>query len=88
MAAKKDAIGSPMHNVFGHTLDPKGDRDDVYDHNSCPYFNKPHDVGPNTIPIVFEEGELNHTYHGSATELAGKAAISSTMSVMGKGGNK
>ena len=87
MTTHKDALSSPFHNPHRHTLDVHDDSDDKYDQNPNPYFNKPHDRGPDTIPLVFKEGELGKLYEGSAEELASKAAVSTTMN-SSKGGKK
>lgn len=72
-----DKLRSPFTNqVVTKAANPKGDRDDVYDHNSCPMFSEPHSMGKDTIPTVFEEGELNKTFYGPIT---GKAAVTSPM---------
>jgi hypothetical protein len=73
----KDQMSSPFQNAFGSTLSetPEGGSHTM-DRNSCPQFSKPHDCGPDTIPLVFEttvEGRGNR-------ERPGKdAAMSSTM---------
>lgn len=66
-----------MQPVYGAKADPKGDRDDLYDHNQCPVFSKPHDKGPDTIPLTFEEGINGKQYHGPLT--GNEAKVSSTM---------
>lgn len=73
-----DQIRSPFKSpLVSKPLEVKGDRDDVYDHNSCPMFSKPHDLSKDTIPLVFEEGEIGHQFYGPLDKHA--AQISSTM---------
>ena len=73
-----DKIRSPFSSpLVSKPLDVKGDRDDVYDHNSCPMFSQPHDMSKDTIPTVFEEGEIGHQYYGPLTKVA--ANLSSPM---------
>jgi hypothetical protein len=72
----KDQIQTTMQHNFPGDISKKADRDDVYDHNTCPQFSKPHDKGPDTIPLVFEEGELGHDYRGAPGK---HAAVTSTM---------
>ena len=72
----KDQMSSPFHNAMRGEISKEADRDDVYDHNTCPAFSKAHDKGPDTIPLVFEEGELGRDYRGDPGK---HAAVSSTM---------
>jgi hypothetical protein len=51
-------LQSPFNNPHGTTLSPYDDKDDLMDRNQTPQFAHAHDVGPDTIPVVFEEGEL------------------------------
>ncbi|HXP82573.1 MAG TPA: hypothetical protein VN976_21925 [Verrucomicrobiae bacterium] len=74
--SKKDAISSPMQNAFGHTVSDRGTGDVVNDHNMCPVFGKPHDMGPDTIPTVFGTTVGGKGPHGSPGT---DAAVSSTM---------
>ena len=79
-----DKIRSPFSSpLVSKPLNVKGDADDVYDHNSCPYFNHPHSMSKETIPVVFEEGELGKQYHGKTSAHA--ASISTPMSDQKKG---
>lgn len=64
-------------NLGPQKPNPAGDRDDLYDQNPCPVFSKPHDKGPDTIPVVMEEGENGRRYHGSIKGI--EAKISSPM---------
>jgi hypothetical protein len=77
MRQQRGSLVTPFRNPHGTTLDAKGDRDDVYDHNSCPYFSHPHSMGRDTIPLVFEEGEIGHVFHGPIKGNAAK--INTTM---------
>jgi len=78
----KDAIETPFQNPHRRTMGLKDDTDDVYDHNSTPQFSKPHDMGKDTIPCVFEEGELGKSYRGPVDTNA--AILSTTMSGVSK----
>ena len=74
----KDSLRSPFESqLIQKSLDMKGDRDDVYDHNSCPMFSHPHSMGKDTIPCVFEEGELGKQFYGPMDKAA--ANLSSPM---------
>lgn len=79
MSKSKDALVSPFQNPHGHTVGPDADRGDIHDHNPEPCFSKPHDRGPDTIPVVFFEGVNGKQYLGPAEKLAEGAAVSSTM---------
>jgi hypothetical protein len=75
----KDSISSTMHNAFGTTVGDKDLSANVYDHNMCPVFGKPHDVGPNTIPCVFGTTVAGRGGHGKPGK---DAAVQSTMGEM------
>lgn len=49
-------VSSPFKDAMP-TKGMKDDAGDVYDRNSCPAFSKPRDMGPDSIPTVFHEGE-------------------------------
>ena len=72
----KDQISTPFHNAMGSTPSEHGEGNNVMDRNSCPYFSKPRDIGPDSIPTVFFT-----TVEGRGSEgRPGKdAAVSSTM---------
>ncbi len=75
----KNQLNSPFRSAFRDALPmKKDDADDLYDKNPCPYFSHPHDMGPDTIPLVFEEGVLGKRYHGADIQ-ANSASISTTM---------
>ena len=46
------------------------------DHNPCPDFSKPHDIGPDTIPLVFKTTVEGRGMDGPPGK---DAALSSTM---------
>jgi hypothetical protein len=69
-------MSTPFKHVMPGDISVHADRDDVYDHNTTPQFSKPHDKGPDTIPLVFEEGELGKAYRGHPGK---NAAVTSTM---------
>lgn len=75
--SRKDAISSPMHNAFAHTVSEKGTGQTINDHNPCPVFGKPHDVGPDGIPLVFATLVEGRGGHGKPNADAAK--ISTTM---------
>jgi hypothetical protein len=77
--AQKGSISTTMQHVPTHDISEKADRDDVYDQNPNPYFNKPHARGPDTIPVVMKEGINGETFDFSTEEINRRAAISSTM---------
>lgn len=72
MANDAAKLASPFTSPLVSNVNIKGDRDDVYDHNSCPQFSKPHDMSKDTISVVFEEGELGHQFYGKAVDKAAK----------------
>jgi hypothetical protein len=73
---KKDAISSTMNNAFGHTVSDRGTGQTINDHNPCPVFGKPHDMGPDTIPTVFATKVEGRGDHGKPGK---DAAVISTM---------
>lgn len=75
----KNQLNSPFKNPHGLTAHAKDDKDDLFDRNPCPMFDKPHDMGPNTIPVVFEEGVLGKRYYGASAGELGGAVIKSPM---------
>jgi hypothetical protein len=74
----KNQLNSPFRSPHGAPRPMKDDKDDLYDKNPCPVFSEPHSMGPDTIPVVFEEGILGKRYHGKSLE-AEAATISTTM---------
>jgi hypothetical protein len=82
MADYKPAnLASPFQDQLVKEVGMHDDADDLTGRNPCPHFSQPHDMGPDTIPVVFEEGELGRRYHGPVDKHAAK--VSSTM-----GGNR
>jgi len=76
----KNQLSSPFKSAFRDSLPmKKDDADDLYDKNPCSYLSHPHDMGPDTIPLVFEEGVLGKRYH-LADIQANSASISTAMS--------
>jgi hypothetical protein len=75
--AEKGGLSSTMHNTFKETLSERPVGNNVMDHNSCAPFSKPHDVGPDGIPLVFETTVKGRGDRGSPGK---DAAVSSTMS--------
>jgi hypothetical protein len=79
----KDQIQTTMNDGFHKgPIDMKPAKADVFDQNPSPHFDKKHDRGPDTIPVVFKEGMDGLA--GSAVPLGGKAAISTTMGGVSK----
>ena len=73
----KDQMSSPFHNAMVNNISEKGDAKNIFDKNPNPYFSKPHDCGPDTIPVVMKS-DLDGL-GGSGISISGNAAVSSTM---------
>lgn len=72
----KDQMSSPFQSAIAKGASERGVGNNVMDHNSCPAFSKPHSVGPDTIPCVFETTVGGRGNRGNPGK---DAAVSSTM---------
>lgn len=77
--ADRSKLSSPFTNAFGVAAPKLPTVPHLTRANPCPYFDHPHDRGPDTIPVVFEERLFGRSYHGGPEVVERQAAICSPM---------